>query len=517
MERRIRRLGIFMVLCFVALFIQLNNIQIFKANSLANSPNNPRVVALARSQGRGEILSADGVVLASSVLAPPNSIYKYERQYDPYTATLFSQIVGFDSTKYGNFRGVEAEYNSFLTPHTRPAKTLRDLLVNRTEQDDVTLTIGTKLQTQVAQALDQNAPGVLGAAAVVLNPATGAIEAMYSNPTFDPNPLVSQDLAKETAAWNIYACPPTAPQAACAPGDPIAGAYGLLNPPGSTFKVVTTSAVLQNRPDLATMTYPSVSSVTLPNSGTPPQVLTNYHNGACPPPPGGNLETLLILSCDADFAQIGQQLGAQTMVNQAEAYGFNQVIPLDVPSDTVAVSNFGTTADFSDDIPGLMKSAIGQENVTASTLQMALVAGAVANGGVEMTPHVMASIRDTQGNLVKVYAPKQWLQPISAETANTLTTFMQGVAKSGTAAGVFPTSWDVAAKTGTAQDGSFGPNPQYTDDWLIAFAPVGTSGQKVAIAVVLPKQVGSATGAQYAGPVVKQILGDVLADQGSAG
>ncbi len=271
MERRIRRLGIFMVLCFVALFIQLNNIQVFKANSLANNPNNPRVVALARSQGRGEILSADGVVLASSVLAPPNSIYKYERQYDPYTATLFSQIVGFDSIKYGNFRGVEAEYNSFLTPHTRPAKTLRDLLVNRTEQDDVTLTIGTKLQTQVAQALDQNAPGVLGAAAVVLNPATGAIEAMYSNPTFDPNPLVSQDLAKETVAWNIYACPPTAPKAACAPGDPIAGAYGLLNPPGSTFKVVTTSAVLQNRPDLATMTYPSVSSVTLPNSGRRPR------------------------------------------------------------------------------------------------------------------------------------------------------------------------------------------------------------------------------------------------------
>jgi peptidoglycan glycosyltransferase len=512
-ERRIRRLGVFMVLCFVALFIQLNNIQVFKANSLANNPNNPRVVALARSQGRGEILSADGVVLASSTLAPPNAIYKYQRQYDPYTATLFSQIVGFDSIKYGNFRGVEAEYNSYLTPHTRPAKTLRDLLVNRTVQDDVTLTIGTKLQTQVAQALDQRAPGVLGAAAVVLNPATGAIEAMYSNPTFDPNPLVSQDLAKETQAWDIYACPTTANQAACAPGDPIAGAYGLLNPPGSTFKVVTTSAVLQNRPDLATMTYPTVPNVTLPNSGTPAQVLTNYHSTPC----GGNLEALVIQSCDADFAQIGQLLGSQTLVNQAEAYGFNQTIPLDVPSDTVAVSNFGTTADFSADIPGLMKSAIGQENVTASTLQMAMVAGSVANGGVEMTPHVMASIRDTQGNLVKVYAPKQWLQPISAETANTLTTFMQGVAKSGTAQGVFPDSWNVAAKTGTAQDGSFGPNPQYTDDWLIAFAPVGNTGAKVAIAVVLPKQVGSATGAQYAGPVVKQILGDVLADQGSPG
>jgi penicillin-binding protein A len=512
MERRIRRLGIFMALCFVALFIQLNNIQVIKANSLANSPDNPRVQQVERSQTRGSILSADGVTLASSVLAPKNSIYKYQRVYDPYTAALFAHIIGFDSIKYGNFRGVEAQYNSYLTPHTRPAKTLRDLLVNRTVVDNVSLTVGTQLQTQVAAALDQHAPGVLGAAAVVLNPETGAVEAMYSNPTFDPNPLVSQDLAKETAAWNANACPPQADQAACVPGNPLVpGTYGQVYPPGSTFKVVTTSAVLENRPDLAKMIYPSVPSVTLPNSGTPPQVLTNYHGGVCPPSGGGNLETLLILSCDADFAQIGQLLGSQALVNQAEAYGFNQRIPLDVPADTVAVSNFGTTADFADDIPGLMKSAIGQQNVTASALQMALVAGAVANGGVEMTPHVMSQIRDSQGNLVRNYQPTPWLQPISPETANTLTTFMQGVAKSGTAAGVFPPSWNVAAKTGTAQTGSFGPNPQFTDDWLIAFAPVGNT--KVAIAVVMPKQPGSATGAQYSGPIVKQILGDVLADQ----
>ena len=158
-----------------------------------------------------------------------------------------------------------------------------------------------------------------------------------------------------------------------------------------------------------------------------------------------------------------------------------------------------------------MKSAIGQQDVTASALQMALVAGTVANGGIEMTPHVMSEIRSSQGNLVRTYQPKPWMQPISPQTANTLTTFMQGVARSGTAAGVFPASWNVAAKTGTAQTGSFGPNPQFTDDWLIAFAPVGNT--KVAIAVVLPQEPGSATGAAYSGPIVKQILGDVLADQ----
>ncbi|MGD0392079.1 MAG: penicillin-binding transpeptidase domain-containing protein [Acidimicrobiales bacterium] len=308
MERRIRRLGIFMLLCFFALFLQLNNIQVLKANSLANSPNNPRILTAERSQTRGSILSSDGTVLASSVLAPKGSIDKYQRKYNPNTATLFAQIIGFDSDIYGNYRGIEAEYNSFLTPHTPPAKTLRDLLTNRTEVDNVTLTVNENLQLQVAEALDEDAPGVNGAAAVVYNPTNGAIEAMYSNPSFNPNPLVSQNSKVQNLAWAAYLNQP---------GNPlVAGTYDLTYPPGSSFKVVTTSAVLEHRPDLALMTYPSVSSVTLPNTGNPPQVLTNYHGGQC----GGNLEELLIMSCDADFASIGQLLGAQALVTQAQDY-----------------------------------------------------------------------------------------------------------------------------------------------------------------------------------------------------
>ena len=505
MDKRIRRLGIFMILCFVALFIQLNNIQVLKANSQANSQGNPRIQLLERSQTRGSILSADGTVLASSVLAPPGSVYKYQRVYNPNTATLFAQIIGFDSSVYGNFHGIEAQYNSYLTPHTPAATNLRDLLTNRTEVDNVTLTVNENLQLQVATALDDLAPGVIGAAAVVLNPTNGDIEAMYSNPSFNPNPLVSQNTKVQNFAWDAYLAQS---------GNPlVAGTYAQTYPPGSSFKVVTTSAVLEHRPDLASMTYPSVSSIPLPNTGTPPQVLTNYHGEGC----GGTLEQLLIKSCDADFASIGQLLTAQPLVDQAEAYGFNNQIPLDVPADTVAVSNFGSVQSFSlsgsAGVPGLMKSAIGQENVTASALQMGLVAGTVANGGVEMVPHLMEQIRDSQGDLVTTYKPKVWSRPISPQTAATLTTFMKGVVTSGTAAQVgFPASWDVAAKTGTAQTGSFGPDPLYTDDWLIAFAPVGNT--KVAIAVVLPHQPGSATGAAYSGPIVKQILGDVLADQG---
>ncbi|MGH9097585.1 MAG: penicillin-binding transpeptidase domain-containing protein, partial [Acidimicrobiales bacterium] len=359
MEKRIRRLGVFMLLCLIALFVQLNNIQVLKANSLATNPANPRIQLEARNQPRGDIVSSDGVTLATST-PTKSGYYKYQRVYNPNTAVLFSQIVGYDSIKYGNFNGVESEYNSFLAAHNRPAKSLRDLLTNQTVVDNVTLTINSNLQREVAQAVDDGAPGVNGAAAVVLDATTGAVLAMYSNPTFDPNPLVSTDLNTETAFWNAELA---------VPGNPLrAGAYNQFYPPGSSFKVVTTSAVLQGRPDLASMTYPVVSAITLPDTGNPPQMLTNYHSGPC----GGNLEEILIQSCDADFASIGQLLGAPALVNQAQSYGFNQQIPIDLPSDTVLKSQIGSVASFGQSgqfgIPGLMKSAIGQESVQASPL-----------------------------------------------------------------------------------------------------------------------------------------------------
>jgi peptidoglycan glycosyltransferase len=500
MDKRIRSLGIFMVLCFVALFVQLNNIQILKAHSLANAPDNPRVLAAARSQSRGSILSSDGITLASSVLAPKGSAYTYQRVYNPSTAKLFSQIVGFDSPAYGNNYGVEAEYNNYLSQHTKTAKTLKDLLTPQTEVDNVTLTVNANLQSQVADALNSAAPGVVGAAAVVLTAGTGGIDAMYSDPTFDPNPLVSQSATTRTKAMKALDAQPGGPL--------VSGSFGQRYAPGSSFKVVTTSAVLETSPTLAAMTYPSTPPfIVLPDTGNPPQVLTNYHNEAC----GGTLEQLVIQSCDANFAFIGQQLGAQALVNQAQLYGFNQKLPLDVPADTVATSTFGTVASFAQDLPGLMKSAIGQQNVTASALQMAMVAGTVANGGVEMTPHLMANVRDSQGDLIVKYAPKAWKTSTSPQTAATLTTFMQGVASSGTAANIFPASWNVAAKTGTAETGSLGPFPKFTTDWLIAF--VSTTHGKVAVAVVLPNQPAGVTGAEVSGPIVKQILGDVLADQ----
>ena len=483
MEKRIRRLGIFMVLCFLALFIQLNNIQVVKAHSLATASGNPAVQKALLTQPRGEILAADGTVLAQSVLAPAGSTFKYQRVYPAATAGLFVNIVGWDSLFVGQL-GVEASYNQYLEAHNRTPKSIRDLLTNSTVTDNVTLTVRPKVQAAMANALN-NIPqtGIASpVSAVALDATTGAILAMYSTPTYDPNPLVSQDTKVANAAYqaDIHA-----------PGNPVlAKAYEDTNAPGSTFKVVTSSAVYDHQPALASFDYPPpvgpvppAGCISIPQSD---QNLCNYNHEQC----GGTIQQTLAQSCNTAFAQMGMSLGAESMNTEAQAFGFNQVPPLDLPG--AVKSNFPSVAELTNNAPSQAYSAFGQQNVTASALQMALVAAGIANGGVVETPHVMAQIRDSQGNLVTSFAPKPWLKATTAETAQQVTSLMQGVVTGGTAANVFPADENIAAKTGTAQVGA---NAEYTSDWMIAFDP----GTHVVVALVAPFQQGSATGATISG------------------
>ena len=420
MEKRIRRMGIFLLLCFLALFIQLNNIQIFKANALANDPSNPNVIAAQENLSRGNILSANGVILASSVPSV-GTFSKYQRVYDPATVSLFSQIVGYDSPIYG-MTGIESEYNSYLQSHTTPATTLRQLLVSRTGTDNVTLTISTTLQQDVANALNTaNARGTAPeAGAVVLNVKTGAIEAMYGNPTYDPTPLVSPKGSVERVAWNslitAYASNPE--------NSPVLSrAFQRTFLPGSTFKVVTSSAVFDHQPALARKDYPVVSCIPLPQSGG--LQLCNYAgaNGvheSC----GGTIEQTLPSSCNTAFAQMGEALGGVVMNTEAQGFGFNHRIPLDLPY--VPASTFPSIADLTNNTPLSEYSAFGQATSlagdSASALQMALVAEGIANNGVIMTPHVMNRIVDDQGGLpqplsrrcrfllLRTHAHAQWLR-----------------------------------------------------------------------------------------------------------
>jgi peptidoglycan glycosyltransferase len=501
MAGRIRLLGIGMVLCFLALLLQLNNVQVKNAHKYATSSFNPAVNAAKFDQPRGIIQSADGVVLAQSVAVknPCRSCYKYVRQYP--LGPLFAHITGYFPIG-GLPTGVENTYDALLAQHNRPVKTIGDLLTTPVETDTVTLTLSSKLQQTAQQALNGR-----DGAIVVLDPSTGAVLAMYSNPTFDPNPLAVNNA---TTVANAFAADTKVdPATGFSPAASLA--YQDIFPPGSTFKVVTATATYQYAPKLVNTPVPAYGCIpggTLGGQGRN-NPLCNY-GGAAAAACGGTIAAMLPPSCDTGFALLGTRVGAAAMTAEADAFGFNQQPPIDLPPSRYEVSQF-----LQPSCPGsraqiiLAYSSIGQDCTIASPLQMALVASGIADGGVVMKPHVMYQVRDSQNNLVSLYQPTAWHRAASQATASALSGLMVNVVRGGTASGVgFPAADDVAAKTGTAQ---IGLGNSATTDWMIAFAPA--SQPKVAVAVVIPHQALSATGAEVAGPVMKTMIQAALSGQ----
>jgi peptidoglycan glycosyltransferase len=486
-SRRLAILASIILLLFAAAAVQASSIQFFRASALNASSINPRVSTASLAYPRGQIIAADGTVLAESV-AQSSGYYPFKRVYP--LGSLTAGVVGFSSPGYGDW-ALEAQYASYLSAHPQPPQSLAQVLAPASAADSITLTLQPALQRVVRTAM----AGQDGAA-VAIDPRNGSVLAMYSNPTYDPTPLTSPSYSVETAAWkaitknNAHGFPP----------------LGLVAtqqtfPPGSTFKIVTTSAVVVGRPDLLTKVYPSLRSTPLPNTNL---TLSNYAFGKC----GGTIPEMLPPSCDTGYALVGLDVGATLESAAANSFGYNQVPPLDLPG--VVKSYFPPASAFQYDLPGLAYSAIGQKNVRSSALQNALVAAAVANGGREMTPHLLNYVTAPDGSTVKRYQPSVWRTPLTPSQAGQISVLMQGVTHdfNGTAAGIFPANLDVAAKTGTAQTGN---SAQNTDDWMIAFAPA--TNPTVAVAVVLPFQRTSATGASVAGPIIKCLVEGVLALQ----
>ncbi|HVB90777.1 MAG TPA: penicillin-binding transpeptidase domain-containing protein [Acidimicrobiales bacterium] len=497
MGRRIRWLGLVMVCSFALVIVQLVNIQFRRAPALASSPFNPRVAELRFDNMRGVITASDGSVLAKSVKAPSGT-YHYMRVYPQ--GPLFAGVTGFSDSFYGTPGGIEYQYNQYLESHPQSPQNLSQLIFAKppSEPDNITLTLDPVLQKAAMTALTTLPPSAnKDGAVVVLNPTTGAVLAMVSNPTFDPNVLASTDVATQQSAHYQYSLPDR-PEG-FKPLQPIATEERF--PPGSTFKVVTSTAAYNLKPSLADYSFPPAVSISFPDSN---KTLSNDGLSAC----GGPMIVMLPESCDPGYAELGVKLGAATMTKQAQLFGFsifgtpNQTVPnLDLPG--VVPSTFTELPTSGQAL--LAYSSIGQENDTATALQNALVVAGIANGGVIMTPHLMEQIRDSQGNLVASYQPTPMLRTATQAAAASVDALMLGVATHGTAAGVgFPNSWNVAVKTGTAQVQA-PTGPEQTDDWMIGFMP-GKGTPKVAIAVVVPYQSFSVTGAEVAGPIVKAVL-----------
>jgi peptidoglycan glycosyltransferase len=276
-------------------------------------------------------------------------------------------------------------------------------------------------------------------------------------------------------------------------------AYQDIFFPGSTFKVVTATAgiaeggVTRDKP-----AYPSSNAYTPPGTTRP---LRNFGGDTC----GGTLFQVLRQSCNTAFAQMGVDTGPVGMIKTAEAFGFNKDVPIDLSSP--ARSRFPT--DFERNLPALAQSAIGQNDVSATPLQMAMVAAAVANGGEVMVPHVLRDVRDPDGNVVDTYDPKVWTKAMDGDTAALMREAMRGVVDSGTATRLDVPGFDVAGKTGTAQ---LGTDPPRSHAWIIGFA--GPEGEEptIAVAVIIEGQQGASeqTGGRVAAPVAQAVLAAYL-------
>jgi penicillin-binding protein A len=504
-NRRIRRLGIGLVALFGLLFAQVSYIQVFAAGGIAGNPANARRQIIAEYKvERGQIITADGTVIALSTPTTGNATLTYARHYPE--GPLFAGITGYYSQVYGRTE-LEQAMNSYLSGDAPELaiSTLADLVLGRPKKGGhVITTVDAGLQRAASDALGSS-PG----AVVAIDPRNGDIKAMVSNPTFDPNELSSQDTDTIRAAWERLNADPRTPL--------LSRANDELFPPGSTFKLITASAALENGDGLDSV-WPNPHELDLPlTTGT----IQNFGGGSCP---GGATTTLLTAftdSCNVIFGEVGLKLGAQQLADQAHAFGFcptdppdengclDPTIPFAIP---FATGRFPVASYFEDNDPLVAISAIGQDNDLANPLQMALVASAIANNGTMMRPRLVTQIRDPQGRVIRDFPAEPYGQPISSATADAMRTMMVNVVASGTGTAAQIPGVVVAGKTGTAQHGGPDSAPHA---WFVCFAPAGPGEvPSIAVAVIVLDggSLGSeATGGQLAAPIAKQVIEAFLA------
>ena len=489
MDRQIRRLALALLVLFLVLFAQINYVQVFAAQRLEDNPANATRRLIAEyGVDRGSILASDGrTVLASSRTSPGE--LKYQRHYPD--GPLYADVTGYSSFVYGN-AGLEQSYDDYLSgnaPELLP-QTLVDQILGRPKRGGtVVTTIDPDLQRVASQALGDQ-PG----AVVAMDPGTGDVLALVANPTYDPNDLAVQDRSTVVSAWKKLNADPANPL--------LSRANAELFPPGSTFKLVTASAALQNGFGPNSL-WDNPPVLDLPQTTA---TLENFGGEHCL---GGvskiSLADALRVSCNVVFGEIGLKLGADALAAQARAFGFvpttgEQDIPFDV---RFVDGGFPDPSYFTDRQPAIALSAIGQDNVAANPLQMVLVASAIANGGIEMQPQLVSEIRDPSGRVVKTFDPTVYSKPLSPENAATLTQMMVGVVQSGTGTAAQIPGITVAGKTGTAQHGE----GQAPHAWFVCFAPAQQPQVAVAVIVLDGGSLGSeATGGAVAAPIAKAVL-----------
>jgi peptidoglycan glycosyltransferase len=455
---------------------------VFDAQNLKAQEANKRPLLEQQQIPRGRILAADGTVIAKSVAKGHGSALRFVRRYPE--GALFGHPIGYSFVRYGNSE-FEQFHNEELVGEESEFGSILDQLTGKKQQgEDIVTNLDLNAQRVALEGLEAAGFG----AVVAIEPSTGEVKVMASNKPYDPN-RVPYELSKliqneiETPLLN------RATQ----------GQY----PPGSTFKVVTAAAGLESGTITPETTINAPGSID--DEGHELANDFNQNWGSI------SLDTALTNSVNTWFGQLGQKVGQNALFETMEKFGFNSTPPIDLPENEVynsGVYENGHTLHRNDPVD-LARVAIGQERLLATPLQMAMVAAAIANKGKLMKPQIWNRVVDSDGRVVKRLSPSTYSEPVSAKTAEELTTAMEGVVSEGTGTNAAIPGVQVAGKTGTAEtpgNKACGGGENENQAWFMGFAPANNPKIAIAATVSCTEQFGN----DVAAPIFRNVAETIL-------
>jgi peptidoglycan glycosyltransferase len=489
MNRQVSHIGVASLVLLAALIVGTTYWQTWANAGLAERQDNDIRLVAQFSIKRGKIYASDGrTLLATNVKKRVGGQTLYFRRYP--SGPLFADVVGY-ATQTRNQTGLELSYNDYLTGSNANLDTVFHSAIDKLRGSTVTgndlvLTIHPNAQALALRALR----GKCGAV-VALEPATGRVLVMATNPTYNPN-LVEHHFAQATRS--------NAPCGAPLLNRATAGKYQ----PGSTFKMITAAAALDTgrfTPDspFHDPGYCEEYGKRVRNAGNPeaPETFGNV-----------NLTTGFEHSINSVFCNVGKTLGAGTVLRYAERFGFYSLPPLETPeSERVESGLYDHGRLFKPKRPQFQvdpgRLAFGQERLQVTPLQMAMIAATIANHGATMRPQVIARVIAPGGKTITHLRPDQLGRPVKRQTADELTHMMELAVTGGTGTAAQIPGVRVAGKTGTAETG----RANFNTAWFAAFAPV--EAPRVAIAVVVENQNGG-FGGTVSAPIAKLVMEALL-------
>ncbi len=486
MNRQIIKLFAFIAVLFGVLVGFTSYWSVFDAKSLKEESANQRPLLEQQQIPRGRILAADGSVIAKSIAESKGTGRRYVRRYPG--GRLFGHPIGYSFVQYGQSE-FEKSHDEELVGEESEFGTIFDQLTGKKQQgEDVVTNLMPNAQRVALEDLEEAGFG----AVVAIEPSTGKVRVLVSNKPYDPN-RVPDEFSKLSTSEVERPLYDRATQ----------GQY----PPGSTFKVVTAAAGLESGVITPDTTIDAPGSID--DEG---HELANDFNQDW----GGiSLDTALTNSVNTWFGQLGQKVGQDKLFETMEKFGFSSTPPIDLPEDEVEPSGIfeeGNLLTRKDPVD-LARVAIGQERLLATPLQIAMVASAVANHGKLMRPQIWDRVVDSDGRVTKRLDPQVYSEPISANTAEELTTAMEGVVSEGTGTNAAISGVQVAGKTGTAEtpgNKACGGGEEENQAWFMGFAPANDPKIAIAVSVECTEQFGN----DVAAPIFRDVAEAILADQG---